>query len=355
MIGEFLPNWEQASLRAAARDLTVALAETAPRGYGSSLLIASNTEAPSIEHPKARIDTMPLMSGMVPVLWASSTAARPLDGEFVHSLSPLAPLRTRDEDDGSQASITLPHTLAWDAPDVLPKGQARMVRRFTRRAIKHADVVVTCTHSAAERLRDIYGSSIQVQVVPLAAPREFLAGDDAAARRGRLDLPDTYVLSNAYPGDTGRLEWILRAMELDPSLPPLVLTGPIASGELADWGILKGRVRSLATNDLEDIGAAIAGARALALPQASGDCLFTVYGALASRVPIVHAGAACIAETVLDAAAIGETEEAFVTKLRTIVTDDAAAERLRIFAGDQARMFSWSTAAWQIWEIHANI
>lgn len=355
VIGEFLPNWEQAGLRAAARDLTIALAETAPRGFGSSLLVTNSSVSPDIDHPKARVDTIPLMSSMLPVLWAANTAARPLDGEFMHALSPLAPIRTRVEDDGSQASVSLPHMLAWDAPEALPKGQARVLRKFTRRAIKHANVIVTCTHAAAERLRELYGDGVAVRVVPLAAPREYLAGDDAAARRQRLNLPDRYIVTSAYPGDVGRLEWILRAMEGDPDLPHLVTIGPIKPGALAPWQSLKDRVNALVTDDLADAGATIAGAAAFAAPQAASDCLFPVYGALAARVPVVHAGAGCVAETVLEAGVYGASETEFVDALREVVAQGNLADRLRVAAGDRARMFSWETSAWQIWELHANL
>lgn len=340
---------------AAARDLTVALAETAPRGCAASLLLASNTEAPEIAHPKARVETMSLISGMIPMLWSSGTAARPLDGEFVHSLSPIVPARTRPEDDGSQVTVTVPHTLAWDAPETLPGNQARIIRKFTRRALKHADVLITTTHAVAERLREIYGSAIDVQVIPLAAPREYLAGDDAAKRREEFGLPEEYLVTNTFSGDVGRLNWVLRAMEADESIPNLVLVGAATQANLDDWPTLKGRVARLPSHDLADLGAVIAGATAMVMPQQSGDCILPVYSALSSRVPIVHAGAKCIEETVLDAAVTGGTEEEFATALTDLLGDADAQERLRVLAGDRARMFSWSTAAWQLWEIHANL
>ena len=355
VIGEFLDSWEQDGLRASARELTVALAETAPRGCASALLIANNTEVPELTHSKTRVEVMPLHTSMIPFIWRGGPSARPLDGEFVHSLSPLVPLRRRAEADGSQTSVTVSNTLPWDAPGVLPKGQAKHIRSLVRRAFKHADVVITPTHAVAERLIDLYGSASQVQVLPLAAPAEYLAGPDAAERRTSLGLPDEYVVSNAYPGETGRLEWILRAMETNPLLPPLVLIGMGAEADLSQWSVLGDRVIQIQNEEVAANGAVISGAQALIMPQLIADCLLTLHGALESGVPVVHSQSACVAETVLDGGIHAESEESFVEALDTITSDEATRERLGVLAHDRSRTYSWRTTAWQLWEIHANI
>ncbi|WP_217136013.1 mannosyltransferase [Leucobacter chinensis] len=360
VIGEFLEGWEQSGQRASARELTIALADTAPRGCASALLIASNSEAPEIDHPKARVEVMSLHSSMIPLVWRGGPAARPLDGEFVHSLSPLIPLRQREEADGSQTTVTVPHTLAWDAPDVLPKGQAKQLRQHVKRAVKHADVILTPTHAVAERLREIYGAYISVQVLPLAAPREYLAPKNIVERLHTLGMPEHYFVSTAYPGETGRLEWILRTLEANPDLPPLVLVGPGAEADLSSWPVLADRVHQVMLTEESgaepgDIGAIIAGARALVLPQVIADCLLPIHGALNSGVPIVHGGAACMAETALDGATAGENEESFAEALTRVARDDEERARLSVLAQDRSRMFSWRTTAWQLWEVHANI
>lgn len=345
VIGEFLESWEQDGLRASARELTIALAETAPRGCASALLIAGNSDAPTIDHPKARVEIMPLHTMMIPYIWRGGASARPLDGEFVHALSALVPLRRRDEDDGSQTSVTISNTLAWDAPEVLPRGQAKQIRQLVRRAVRHADVIVTPTHAVAERVREMYGESLQIQVLPLAAPVEFLEGSDAAARRVALKLPDEYLLSNAFLGEVGRLEWLLRAMEVNPALPPLVLFGPGAEADLSQWSVLSDRIIQVKIDDLADNGAIISGAWALATPQVIADCLLPIHGALSSGVPVVHAGSQCIAETVLDGGLETDSETAFAEALSTITSDADTRERLGVLAHDRSRMYSWRTTA----------
>ena len=355
VIGEFLENWEQPGLRAAARELTQALAETAPRGCSSALLIASNTNVPEVDHPRASVDIIPLHTNVLPLLWLGASAARPLDGELVHALSPLLPLRKRTEDDGSQTSVTVMNMLAWDAPETLPKGQAKHIRQLVRRAVKHADVIVTPTHAVAQRLHEMYGSGLQIQVLPLAPPSEYLGGSDADDRRHALGLPETYLLSHAYFGDVGRLEWLLRALEANPALPPLILIGPGAGADLSEWGALGDRVMQIDVTDLADTGAIIGGATALVAPQLTAECLLPVHGALSAGVPVLHAGSACIAEIVLDGGIETDSETSFIESVTEIVSDETLRGRLGVLAHDRSRMFSWQTTAWQLWEIHANL
>lgn len=355
VIGEFFHNWESEVNFAAARDLTLALADTAPRGYMTSLLIAADTVPPQLDNLRANVQKAPLFSSLLPVVWRNGQAARPLDGEFLHALSPLAPLRTREEDDGSQSSVMVPHSLAWDAPEVLPKGQARQIRSFVRRALKHADVIVTPTHAVAGKLRGVYGKAISPRVLPLAAPRALIAGDDARKRRTSLGLPEKYFLTNAAQGDIGRLEWILDAYDDDKDLPTLVIINEGSVFNPESRPELKDRVISLENLSLADKGAAIDGALALAMPQKVGDCFYIVYAALEQAVPVVFADSPSITEITLDGGLPAPEKSEFAKALATLHKDTVERERLSVLASDRSRVFSWHQTAWQLWEIHANI
>lgn len=355
IIGDTLPAWESAAHRAATRDLGLAVAETAPRGCSAALLFAHDTEPIEVDHPKLSVQNVMLKASMLPVVWHSSQAARPLDGEFMHALTPLAPLRSRDEYDGSQSTVTVPHTLAWDRPETLPRSLARTMRSFTRRAVKHADMIITPTHATARRIEALYSDQTPIQVLPLAAPREFLPGDDAATRRTELELPDEYVLTFAYPGEYGRLEWILRAYEVSPHLPPLVVVNEVGEFDPANWSVLGDRVRVVKPRELDDLGAIISGATLLVAPQRGGDTGYALYGALNAGIPIVHCGAEDIAEVALDAGAHAETEVELNDQLRALTASGEERERLSVLARDRSRNFTWASTAWQLWEIHANI
>lgn len=223
LIAEPFPDWEAQVHAAAARDLAKAVAATAPRSCSARYLVARGSEKPAFDSPVIRVEHLPMRAAMLPYVWQSGTTARPLDGEFVHALTPMLPLRSRGEDDGSQTSVTIPHSLAWEAPALLGSAQARLFRAFTRRAVKLADVLLTPTHATARVLQRQYGEHLPVQVLPLAPPSEYLAGDDAAARREALALPERYALTTAMPGEFGRLEWLFDALRTDPSLPALVV------------------------------------------------------------------------------------------------------------------------------------
>ncbi|UBH04684.1 hypothetical protein K8P10_000195 [Leucobacter sp. Psy1] len=223
VLGEPFPDWESELQRAAAADLLAALASTAPRACSTRLLVAKGKPQPRFASPKAQVDSLPLAAGMLPVLWQSGASARPLDGELVHSLTPMMPLRSRPADDGTQTSVTVPHTLAWEAPHLLGSSQARLYRAFVRRAVKYADVLVTPTYAVASLLHEYYGDALPVQVVPLAPPTELLKPSDADERRTALGIPDHYMVTTASATEHGRLEWIFTAMRADRTIPHLVI------------------------------------------------------------------------------------------------------------------------------------
>jgi len=234
LIGEPFPDGEAVAHAEALRELTQAIADTAPRGCSARLLIGAERDAPEFATARARVERLPLRSSLLPKLWRSGLAARPLDGELVHAMTPLVPVRSHDEDDGSQTSVTIPHALSWLAPDHMGASAARQYRAFAKRAVKYADVIVTTTHATAEAINERYGDDVTVQVVPVAAPRSYLAADDSASRRAELGLPDRYFLTTATACDNGRLSWLYEALEADASLPPLVVLKDLAADPSAD-------------------------------------------------------------------------------------------------------------------------
>lgn len=367
LIADAFPDWEARVQVAAAQDLTRAVAAVAPRSCSVRYLAARDTEKPEFASAKIRVDQVPIPVSMLPYFWQAGATARLLDGEFVHSLTPLVPLRSRGEDDGSQSSVTIPHAVAWENPAILGPSLSRLFRTFARRAIKHADVIVTPTHATAEVLQQYYGADLQVQVLPLAAPSEYLAGPDAGVRRAELGLPEHYVLTTASNDEFGRLEWLFEAMRTDPTLPPLVVLDGLdvsrpARGTRDDDAEqqtipadLEGRVVTVEPDALSDIGAVLAGASLLAQPQSYSGTGYTVLGALAAGVPVLHADQRATSELVLDAGiAAGESGD-FVAELTRLFSDEQTLQQLSVLATDRGRSFSWRSAAWQLWETHANV
>lgn len=375
LIAEPFPDWEAPLHYAAARDLTQALADTAPRSCSARFLVARGTETHPFASPKVAIEQLPMRASSLPLLWQTNATARPLDGEMTHAITPLMPLRSRNEDDGTQSTVTVPHTLAWEQPEVLTPLQARLMRSFVKRAVKYADVIVTGSHATATHIQRVYGYNVPVQVIPPAAPSAFLALPDVAARRARLRLPNTYLVTTAHDDEFGRLNWVFDALTSDPSLPHLVvLSGldPTTQQKVAPAATeigsrvpahLQSRVTVLRVDDFQDlgdVGAVLSGATLLVQPQAFATTGYTVIAALASRVPVLHAGTAPITEFVVDAGLAEPEKLGFVTALSRLFIASpgdgtSELERLTVQAADRGRTFSWSSVAWQLWETHAAL
>lgn len=424
LIAEPFPDFEAPVHLAAVADLTNALASTAPRGCSVRYLAAKDAAPAEFASPKVSVDALPIRASALPVLWQSGTSARPLDGEMTHAFTPMVPLRSRNEDDGTQTTVNVPNALAWQAPELLHPAHVRLSRSFIKRAIKHADVVITSTHAHAELLQEHFSFMIPLQVVPPAAPSQLLAGPDAAERRARLGLPDRYVVTTAQADEFGRLQWIFDAYLADASLPPLAIiagldpekfvkgsparrdpgTGTVEVASVGDGpsaaasdpvaaaiaatvpAQLASRVHVVSSADLRDAGATLAGAALLLQPQAFSPTGYTIVAALASRVPVLHAGDAAVAELAVDAGIAEPTREGFIGALSRLsactvttssadVAPDSASvtaqapaavstpasdglselEMLAVHAGDRGRTFSWRGTAWQLWETHAAI
>ncbi|MBK0421650.1 mannosyltransferase [Leucobacter sp. CSA2] len=401
LIAEPFPDWEAAVHSAACRDLAEAVAQSAPRSCSVRYLVARGTEAPAFQSPVLDVESLPLRAGMLPIVWQSGATARPLDGEFVHATTPMIPLRSRGEDDGSQTSVMIPNSIAWDHPTLLPGNQARLFRSFAKRAVRLADVILAPTHATARVVQEHYGRDLPIQVMQLAPPREFRRQEDSADRRAALGLPERYVLTTATATELGRLDWVFDAMRSDPGLPPLVVLegfdpvpadsasgaksrgqagaaaqAPGSEGAPAPHGThsaadpagaaagsdagdvpaeLRGRVVVVRPRELADFGAIISGAGLLLTPQSYAGTGYLVLGALKASVPVLHSGHPSTAELVLDGGIAAETPEAFGAELRRLFTEPGALARLSVLARDRSRGFSWEAAAWQLWETHANL
>ena len=361
LIAEPFPDWEAQVHAVAARDLAQAIADTAPRSCSARFLLAKGSADPGLTSALIRTEYLPFRANMLPLMWQNGTTARPLDGEFVHALTPLVPLRSRGEDDGSQTSVTITHSIAWDAPAILGSSQARLYRAYTRRAVRLADVILTPTHATARVLQEHYGVDLPVQVIQLAPPAEYLRPDDAVERRGALGIPDHYALTTASPGEHGRLDWVFDALRADPSLPTVVvLTGVDPAEHSGDGGVavppeLQHRVLVVAPRELTDVGAILSGASLLLQPQGFTGTGYTLLGALSGAVPVLHSGHPAVDEIVLDAGLGTSGAGEFAAEFSRLFRDPNSLTRLAVLARDRSRGFSWHGAAWQLWETHANM
>ncbi|MEB4615398.1 glycosyltransferase, partial [Leucobacter sp. M11] len=352
LIGEALPGSNALMTRCLIDELALAFAETAPRGCSVQTLLGRGSARSERQHPKLSSAHYTFPAGALPMLWQSGMAARGVGGDFQHAATPLAALRAPEDDQAQQRSVTIPHALAWQDPASLPTGVARLIRSFTRRAMKHADLVITPTHATAEALREVYGDRPEFRVIPFAPLSAPARGSLAAA--SELGLPERYLLTTARATENGRLAWVLDAMERGAAgdLPLVILEGELTgdgSGErasvrarseepaeaapapdLVTAGASAARVSSprrgkrgssaipeherllsaspraaertsvVRVGSHEELYAVIAGAAALVHPQRYLGTGMTVLTALGAGVPVLHSEDPAAGELVLD-------------------------------------------------------
>lgn len=409
LIGESLPGANPLMTKSMLTELALAFATTAPKGCDVTSLLGRSSEAPATEHPKLRYQHYPVPAAALPLLWQRGATSRGVTGELQHAATPLAALRSDDEAP-QQTSVTVPNALAWSAPEALPPGVARLTRAFTRRAVRHADLIVTPTHACAEVLREVYGDHIELRVIPFAPLDACRRPEDHDEIAARLALPEEYLVTTGAASESGRLRWLLEAMAAGAAGElPLVVLGlggsqqdaegappeaaeperPAAEpGEpsgatavatkvrpakqrrrpgragraadsldalLAEFPTVAPRVTVVAAASAAEIGAVIAGARLFVHPQRVLGTGLSLLTALSDGVPVLHAGDAGTAELVLDGGEAFADAAELAERLRHLTGDESARTRLSLLAEDRGRSFGWSSTAWHLWQMHADL
>jgi glycosyltransferase involved in cell wall biosynthesis len=174
------------------------------------------------------------------------------------------------------------HDLAFlDAPDELPPSDEQLPLLVARSA-ERAAVVCTPTQAVADVTVDRLGiSPDKVRVTPLGVdPAWFTARAPSTALARRLGLPKQYLLFVGAAGPRKALDWLLKAHEVTPDLPPLVLAGP-GHAPHGDHAITTGYLADV------DLRSVVAGASALILPSRDEGFGLPVLEAMACDVPVV--------------------------------------------------------------------
>ncbi|MCT2586224.1 glycosyltransferase family 4 protein [Actinophytocola gossypii] len=180
------------------------------------------------------------------------------------------------------AGVLTIHDLAFlDAPEELPPSDENLPRLVARSA-ERAAVVLTPTSAVADVTAERLGiSRSKIAVTPLGVdPAWFTARPPSEALRRRVGLPKRYLLFVGAAGPRKSLGWLLKAHEVTPELPPLVLAGP--GHHQHDE-----RVRSIGYLSDVDLRSVVAGAAALVLPSRDEGFGLPVLEALACDVPVV--------------------------------------------------------------------
>ncbi|MBB4903917.1 glycosyltransferase family 4 protein [Actinophytocola algeriensis] len=180
------------------------------------------------------------------------------------------------------AGVLTIHDLDFlDSPGDLPPSDEQLPLLVAKSAAR-ADVVCTPTRAVADVVIDRFGlATDKVVVTPLGIDLAwFTARPPSEALRRRVGLPKEYLLFVGAAGPRKALDWLQKAHENTPDLPPLVLAGP--GHNRADSTVTT--IGYLSDVDLRSV---VAGASALVLPSRDEGFGLPVLEALACDVPVV--------------------------------------------------------------------
>jgi len=299
-------------------------------------------------------------------LWRRGLAATGGGGGMLHAPDLLAPLTRHDRlaKPGEQSVITVHDTLAWTAPERLPKGEAALRMALIRRADKYADAVIAPNHSVADGLMSVASFGDRVRVIPGGASTRLERPADAEHRASVLGLPDEYLLAWST-GESARASIgpLLRGMTRTdgPALPIVVLgTNDIrdAAGEL---GLPQDRVHIVDPGDAADRATALHGASVLVHPGPAEGFGQSLLDAMAAGIPVVHVDDDALKELTAEAALVVSRNDvagftaSLAQHVAALLEDAQTQERMRIAGRDRAKLFSWRDAAEKVWQLHADL
>ncbi|MQA60436.1 MAG: glycosyltransferase [Actinophytocola sp.] len=216
------------------------------------------------------------------------------------------------------AGVVTIHDLSFlDAPDELGPGDFRLPE-LVRVSARRADAICTPTAAVADRVADrLNVDREKIMVTPLGVdPAWFTALPPNNDLRSKFGLPSEYLLFVGAAGPRKGLDWLARAHDADPSLPPLVFIGP---GPFAvnDRSQHAGYVSDV------DLRHVVAGATALVLPSRDEGFGLPVLEAMACDVPVVCTDVPTLREVTGDYAQLvpfGDVE-ALATAIATAADD----------------------------------
>ncbi|GAA5128181.1 glycosyltransferase family 1 protein [Haloechinothrix salitolerans] len=180
------------------------------------------------------------------------------------------------------AGVLTIHDLTFlDRPEELAPSDVRLPE-LARVSAQRADAICTPTGAVADRVAEqLDVDREKIMVTPLGVdPAWFTALPPNNDLRSKFGLPSEYLLFVGAAGPRKGLEWLARAHELDPDLPPLVFIGP-GPFLVNDRSQHAGYVSDV------DLRHVVAGASALVLPSRDEGFGLPVLEAMACDVPVV--------------------------------------------------------------------
>ncbi len=287
-------------------------------------------------------------------------------GGMLHAPDLLAPIAKHDRlaKPGEQTVVTVHDTLAWTAPERLPKGEAALRVAMLRRAAKYADAVIAPSHAVADALSAVASFGDRVRVIAGGASSRTEAPADAEHRVAALGLPDEYLLAWST-GESAKasIGQLLRGMTRTdgPTLPIVVFATNDVRSAAAELGLAQERLHVVDPADSADRATVLHRATVLVHPGPAEGFGLPILDAMAAGVPVIHADDEALEELTADAALVVSRNDvagftaSLAQHIAALLEDTQTRERMRIAGRDRAQLYSWRDAAEKVWQLHADL
>jgi glycosyltransferase involved in cell wall biosynthesis len=347
-----------------SRELTAALAATAPTGWTVGSAVARHADPtramiPGVEGPHL----LPLPRQALIAAWDSGVPLWP-GGDTVHAPTPLAPPGPRR---GRDLVVTVHDTVPWTHPDGLTRRGVGWHRRMIGRAARRADALVVPTEAVANDLPQHVACRARLHVVGEGvSPAVALRPEEGSAARiaARLRLPRRYILAVGTLEPRKGIDTLLAALA-SPNAPdlPLLLAGQPGWGRVdpaaaaREAGLDPGRVRVLGRVSDAELAVVLHGATVLAAPSQAEGFGLPVLEAMAAGIPVVHSDAPALVEVAGGAGMTVKRNDpaALASALRAVVSDPAKADAMIVAGRRRAQRFTWERTAKRVWSVHIDL
>jgi alpha-1,3-rhamnosyl/mannosyltransferase len=350
--------------------------------YVYHLVDALATESPDLEivllHDPARFDQRFSLSALarhegvrpvaVPVgtfspatQWKLPTAIRSTRADVYHATYWVTPYRPR-----VPTALSLYDVIGLRMPDAVPPVRRCALAVALRLAVRSADVILTLSESSkADLVAAGLATADRVVVTHLGVDERFRppGPDEVADLRGRLDLPETYVLyvgiNKPHKNLSTLIEAWARLCDEGESASPvhdsdaaLVIAGPWDERyeeprEQAAAMSAERRVVFAGQVDEADLPALYGGATVFAFPSRVEGFGLPPLEAMACGTPVVASNATSLPEVIGDAGRLVDPNdvERWTEALRSLLENRETAEELARRGLERAARFTWQRTA----------
>ncbi len=260
-------------------------------------------------------------------------------------------------DVGSPTVITVHDLAIYRNSSWFPGRQPLSTRLVIPRSLSRADVILAVSNHTAQDIEELFGvDPSRIDVVPHGVSSQFrpMSGEDLAAARARLNLPERFILFVGTIEPRKNLGTLLEAWAMMRDRPDLVIVG--AWGWLYEaieerMGRLGPHVRHIEGLDPAELPAVYNLARVLAHPAWYEGFGLPPLEAMACGTPVVVSDSSSLPEVVGEAGLIAPAgdPEAWRRALEKVVGDIDLAADLRRRGILRAAQFSWPRSAGLTW------